>query len=251
MNFCTLCCIISMNVPREAAWCIQKGKIMLSIQDINKSYRSQTILNNISFNARPGECIGLLGPNGCGKSTLLQIIAGSLRPDSGKVLLNGENLLANRRLQTSLTGYVPQSNPLYPDMTVRDHLKLWYSAANRSYKEDFDDGFLSMLGLGPLLDKKVRNLSGGMQKRLSIGCALAARPPLLLLDEPDAALDLVCRRDIRNYIKYYCSEGNTVLLVTHDTADFRICDRLLLFCRSALAELPGSASEEQILDYLE
>lgn len=223
---------------------------MLSVQDICKSYRSQTILDNISFDVKPGECIGLLGPNGCGKSTLLQIMAGVLRPNSGRVMLDGSNLLESRHLQISKVGYVPQNNPLYPDMTARDHLKLWYSAADRAYTEDLGNGFLGQLDIEPFLDKKVKNMSGGMQKRLSIGCALASHPALLLLDEPDAALDLVCRQNIRDYVCDYCNQGNIVILATHDTADFKICTRLLLFCHGSLAELPGSASEAQILDYL-
>ena len=174
---------------------------MLSIQSISKSYKKQQVLQNVSFDAAPGECIGLLGPNGCGKSTLLHILSGTDTPDSGTILFDGKDLLKNPSLQSTKIGYVAQNNPLFPDMTAMDHLK---------------DGFLSILKIEPFLHKKAKALSGGMQKRLSIACALASRPTLLLLDEPDAALDLVCKEDIREYIRLYCAQGNTVLLATHE-----------------------------------
>lgn len=224
---------------------------MLSVQNISKSYKSRQVLKDVSFEASGGECIGLLGPNGSGKSTLLQILSGALAPDKGSISYDGKDLLHSPGLQASGVGYVPQSNPLYPDMTAMDHLKLWYSSTPYSVEEDLQKGFLSMLNIRPFLHKKVRTLSGGMQKRLSIGCALASRPPLLLLDEPDAALDLVCKNDIRSYIRLYCRQGNTVLLATHDTADFTLCSKLLVFGRDALVQLPGSTPVTEILKYLD
>ena len=147
---------------------------MLSIQSISKSYKKQQVLQNVSFDAAPGECIGLLGPNGCGKSTLLHILSGTDTPDSGTILFDGKNLLKNPSLQSTKIGYVAQNNPLFPDMTAMDHLKLWYSATEYSIEDDLKDGFLSILKIEPFLHKKAKALSGGMQKRLSIACALAS-----------------------------------------------------------------------------
>ena len=109
---------------------------MLSIQSISKSYKKQQVLQNVSFDAAPGECIGLLGPNGCGKSTLLHILSGTDTPDSGTILFDGKNLLKNPSLQSTKIGYVAQNNPLFPDMTAMDHLKLWYSATKYSIEDD-------------------------------------------------------------------------------------------------------------------
>ncbi len=204
----------------------------------------------MSFDAAPSECIGLLGPNGCGKSTLLHILSGTDTPDGGTILFNGKNLLKNSSLQASQIGYVAQNNPLYPDMTTMDHLKLWYSATDYSIEDDLKDGFLSLLKIEPFLHKKVKALSGGMQKRLSIACALACRPSLLLLDEPDAALDLVCKEDIRNYIRWYCSQGNTVLLATHDEADFDLCSKLILLKGGQARELAADTPVKEIIEYL-
>ena len=112
---------------------------MLSIQSISKSYKKQQVLQNVSFDAAPGECIGLLGPNGCGKSTLLHILSGTDTPDSGTILFDGKNLLKNPSLQSTKIGYVAQNNPLFPDMTAMDHLKLWYSATEYSIEDDLKD----------------------------------------------------------------------------------------------------------------
>ena len=112
---------------------------MLSIQSISKSYKKQQVLQNVSFDAAPGECIGLLGPNGCGKSTLLHILSGTDTPDSGTILFDGKDLLKNPSLQSTKIGYVAQNNPLFPDMTAMDHLKLWYSATKYSIEDDLKD----------------------------------------------------------------------------------------------------------------
>ena len=223
---------------------------MLSIQEISKSYKKQQVLKDISFTAAPGECIGLLGPNGCGKSTLLHILSGTDTPDSGKIFFDEKDLQKNPSLQFTKIGYVAQNNPLFPDMTAMDHLKLWYSATEYSIEDDLKDGFLSLLKIEPFLHKKVKALSGGMQKRLSIACALASRPSLLLLDEPDAALDLVCKEDIRNYIRWYCAQGNTVLLATHDEADFSVCSKLILLKEGHATKLSADTPVKEIIEYL-
>ncbi len=223
---------------------------MLSIQEISKSYKKQQVLKGISFDAAPGECIGLLGPNGCGKSTFLHILSGTDTPDGGKIFFDEKDVLKNPSLQSTKIGYVAQNNPLFPDMTAMDHLKLWYSATEYSIEDDLKDGFLSLLKIEPFLNKKVKALSGGMQKRLSIACALASRPSLLLLDEPDAALDLVCKEDIRNYIRWYCAQGNTVLLATHDEADFAICSKLILLKEGLATELSSDTPVKEIIEYL-
>ena len=223
---------------------------MLSIQSISKSYKKQQVLQNVSFDAAPGECIGLLGPNGCGKSTLLHILSGTDTPDSGTILFDGKDLLKNPSLQSTKIGYVAQNNPLFPDMTAMDHLKLLYSATEYSIEDDLKDGFLSILKIEPFLHKKAKALSGGMQKRLSIACALASRPTLLLLDEPDAALDLVCKEDIREYIRLYCAQGNTVLLATHEEADFDLCSKLILLKDGHARTLAADTPVKEIIEYL-
>lgn len=246
-----MCYTVFVTVNKFAAkFLAAEWSLMLSIQSISKSYKKQQVLQNVSFDAAPGECIGLLGPNGCGKSTLLHILSGTDTPDSGTILFDGKNLLKNPSLQSTKIGYVAQNNPLFPDMTAMDHLKLWYSATEYSIEDDLKDGFLSILKIEPFLHKKAKALSGGMQKRLSIACALASRPTLLLLDEPDAALDLVCKEDIREYIHLYCAQGNTVLLATHEEADFDLCSKLILLKDGHARTLAADTPVKEIIEYL-
>ena len=180
----------------------------------------------------------------------MHILSGTDTPDSGTILFDGKNLLKNPSLQSTKIGYVAQNNPLFPDMTAMDHLKLWYSATKYSIEDDLKDGFLSLLKIEPFLHKKAKALSGGMQKRLSIACALASRPTLLLLDEPDAALDLVCKEDIREYIRLYCAQGNTVLLATHEEADFDLCSKLILLKDGHARTLAADTPVKEIIEYL-
>lgn len=188
----------------------------LIIKNIEKSFQKAPILKGISLTAESGTCIGLLGSNGSGKSTLLSILAGILPADHGEFLLDGKQ--PNR----DLIGYVPQGTPLMEELTARDNLLLWYSRS--ALEQELADGVLHFLGIESFLHKQVRKLSGGMKKRLSIGCAMAKHPPILLLDEPTAALDLVCKEQIANYLTSFKSSGGIVLLTTHDPAEISMCD---------------------------
>ena len=224
---------------------------MFQVSHLSKSYRSHLVLSDISFEARPGDCIGLIGPNGCGKSTLLSVLSGMQKPDRGDILWEGQSLLRRPSLFRKLIGYVPQTNPLFEDMTAADHLRLWYSASSRSLEEDLKDGFPARLGIPQFLHSRVCDLSGCIKKRLSLACALACQPPLIFMDEPAAALDLICKEEIRGYIRCLSGLGKTILLVTHEEADFSLCTRLLLFTPSGPEEISPAAPPHEILQHLE
>lgn len=219
---------------------------MFEVSHLAKSYRRHPVLKDVSFQASPGECLGLIGPNGCGKSTLLQILSGQLSADGGTVCLDGQDLSGNPSLRSRMIGYVPQTNPLFDDMTVYDHLRLWYSGCPYSLEQDLTDGFPARLSIDRFLDKPVSALSGGMKKRLSLACALALRPPLVLLDEPAAALDLVGKEEIRRYVQLLKEEGKMILLATHEETYFSLCSRLLVFQNGTLAEMPSDTPPEQL-----
>jgi len=181
------------------------------------------VLRGVSLEAQGGSCIGILGANGCGKTTLLSILAGVQRADGGSFLCDGQDLFSQSKLRQRLVGYVPQGTPLLEELTAKDNLLLWYSAAQ--LKKELEDGILSRLGIGEFLKKPVHKLSGGMKKRLSIGCSVASHPPILLLDEPTAALDLPCRQVITQYLRSYRAAGGILLLVTHDPQELALCDQ--------------------------
>ena len=194
----------------------------IEIKNISKSYGKKAVLDGISFRAQGGKCIGILGGNGCGKSTLLSILAGIQKCDSGEFLYEGKNLFEFPRQRSELIGYVPQGTPLIEELNARDNLLLWYD--KKSLSRELDHGVLAMLGIDKFLKTTVSKMSGGMKKRLSIGCAIAKRPPVLLLDEPMAALDLACKQTILEYLSLHKERGGILLLATHDVLELELCD---------------------------
>lgn len=207
---------------------------MIAVADVVSSYGRKRILKGASFTAQRGECIGIVGANGCGKSTLLSVLAGTLKPKSGAVVYGGRTAWADvgagRMRKDSevirrMTGYVPQENPLIPELSVYDNLRLWYPNKN-VLRQELSQGFLSLLGIGEFVDKPINKLSGGMKKRVSIGIAMSGMPPILLLDEPSAALDLICKEDIRMYLQTYLQRGGTVVITTHEESELALCSKI-------------------------
>lgn len=198
----------------------------IEIERIEKKYGKKTVLRDVTLAAEPGSCVGILGGNGCGKSTLLQILAGVTRPGGGRFLCGGADLLCAGKERAALVGYVPQGTPLIEELSARDNLRLWYTPA--AMEKSLADGVLAMLGVGEFLKIRVRQMSGGMKKRLAIGCAVAHNPRILLLDEPSAALDLPCKARISGYLRAFRAAGGTILLATHDLGEVELCDRLYI-----------------------
>ena len=209
----------------------------IEVKEIKKSYGKREILKGVSFYVKKGECVALVGANGCGKSTLLGVLAGTLKAASGGILYNGENPLQNRKIFQKYVGYVPQENPLMDKLSVYDNLRFWYCDTDRSIDEDMKNGILKEFGLDTYRNYPVAKLSGGLKKRLSIACALAANPQILIMDEPGAALDIVCKEDIKRYLLKYRQEGGTVLLTSHEEAELLLCDRMYLLKEGVLSEL--------------
>jgi ABC-type multidrug transport system ATPase subunit len=133
--------------------------------------------------------VGVLGRNGSGKSTLLSVLAGIQRADAGSFWCDGADLMTEHRLRSQTVGYVPQGTPFMEELSAWDNLLLWYTRAQ--LRQELENGVLAALGIGEFVKMPVYKLSGGMKKRLSIGCAMAGHPRILLMDEPGAALDLV------------------------------------------------------------
>lgn len=194
----------------------------VEVTGIRKSYSKKTVLENISFSVERGSCVGILGSNGSGKSTLLSILAGVRRADGGSFFYQGTDLLRRPRLIPAVLGYVPQGDPLIEELNAWDNLRMWHD--RKTLQRELTDGALAMLGIDSFLKTPVHRMSGGMKKRLSIGCAVASRPKILVLDEPSAALDLVCKENIYRYLESYKAAGGMVLLTTHDVQDLELCN---------------------------
>lgn len=206
---------------------------MLHIENIKKSFGKKQVLKNITFSAEKGNCIGILGANGCGKSTLFSIIAGVLKAQSGRIMYGADDLLKNTKLRSKVLGYVPQGTPLIEELNAYDNLLLWYR--KKDLKDELINGVPAMLGIPDFLKTPVCKMSGGMKKRLSIACATAGHPDILILDEPSAALDLVCKKAISDYLTSFKNNGGTVIIATHEVQELAICDKVYILKDGVLA----------------
>lgn len=199
---------------------------MIEIKNVKKKYKRHHVLNGVDFSVSPGEIVGILGENGSGKSTLLTILAGLQRPDGGFFNIDGKDLLKNTKLRNELVSYVPQESPLISELTAWDNLRMWYS--KEKLQKELEGGFLAMLGINQFIKVPVNQMSGGMKKRLTIGCAINSNPKLLLLDEPTAALDLVCRERIYTYFEQFKRRGGSMIIATHEVQEIELCDKCFI-----------------------
>lgn len=222
--------------------------MQIEINHIKKSFGKKRVLRDISLTAETGECIGILGANGSGKSTLLTILAGILNADGGEFLLDGENLLKNPRLRSRSVGYVPQGTPLIEELTAYDNLLLWYG--KEDLKRELENGILKLLGINEFIKITVKKMSGGMKKRLSIGCALSKKPPIVLLDEPTAALDIACRQDIAEYLNGYKKSGGILFLTTHDPVELELCDKLYIIKNGIIIPFEYNGNLQKLVESL-
>ena len=197
------------------------------VRNIVRSYGKKKVLKGVSLSAAAGECIGIVGENGCGKSTLFNILAGLKKADSGELFFD------TGKSPAACVGYVPQEGSLMNELSVLDNLSLWYRD-RAELRLSLKQGFLKELGVDEMCRTRVDKFSGGMKKRLSIGCAVVAKPRILLLDEPSAALDLVCKENIYRYLERYKAEGGIVLLATHDMQELELCERCYIIKEGVL-----------------
>lgn len=220
----------------------------LSINGIKKSYGRNQILKDICLEVNSGEIVAILGANGCGKSTLLKIIAGCLKCDEGSICYFDEDAIKNKNVFMKFAGYVPQDNSLMDEMSVMDNLKFWYCDSKRNLNEDFEKGMLNSFGLWNYRKMPVKKLSGGMKKRLGIACAIAKEPKVLILDEPGAALDLVCKEEIKKFLLSFKENGGIVVMTSHELAEFEICDKWYVIDEGKLIEISKTNDISKIIE---
>lgn len=190
----------------------------VEVTDLNKRYKNGTWANrDITFAVERGEILGILGPNGAGKTTLVRQITTELMPTSGDVRVMGHSAVSEPSLVKSLMGTIPQEAFLYPRLSVWHHLRAFgrfHGLSVRGSRARADE-LVETLRLGDHRDKEPHELSGGLRRRVLVGIAVIARPPLLVLDEPTTGLDPQSRRDLWSLVTHYKSQGTAVLLTTH------------------------------------
>ena len=219
---------------------------MLEVDGICKTYRKKQVLSGVSLTAEPGQCVGIVGGNGCGKTTLLSILAGARKADKGSVKADGMEILGKPALQAAKIAYVPQENPFMDELSVKDNLSLWYKGDRSAMKRDLEDGPAAMLGINQFLTTPVGKLSGGMKKRLSIASALAGHEKILIMDEPGAALDLVCKEIIQEYMKQYIKDGGIIILSSHELAELAVCSKMYVLKNGMTEEIPCGLTVAQL-----
>lgn len=199
------------------------------IQGVTKLYGDQKALDNVSFEVKTGEIVGFLGPNGAGKSTMMKIITGYIPASSGQVRVNGMEVGTNNLEVRKQIGYLPENNPLYPEMYVREYLGFVASIYNSGtpVKKQIDN-IIEVTGLASEQKKKIGSLSKGYRQRVGIAQALIHDPGVLILDEATTGLDPNQIVEIRNLIKDAGKE-KTVMLSTHIMQEVEaICDRVII-----------------------
>ncbi len=207
----------------------------LTIEHLTKSYGANIAVNDISFRIDSGEVVGFLGPNGAGKSTTMKIITGCISADSGTVLINGTDIATGGTALKHAIGYLPENNPLYLNMYVREYLE--YSAAMympRSETLNAVNYAVDAVGLGEHQYKKIGELSKGYRQRTGIARAMVHNPGILILDEPTTGLDPNQIVEIRNLIKELGKE-KTVILSTHIMQEAEaVCDRAIIIRKGTI-----------------
>ena len=198
------------------------------VKNISKSYNSQQVVCNISFEIKKGSVVGLLGPNGAGKSTLMKMIIGSVKQKEGSIQVCGIDTL-ERNIETKRKiGYLPENNPLYEEMYVKEYLSFTAKIYNVSEKELRIDEVIQETGLQSEKHKKIEVLSKGYRQRVGLAAALIHNPEVLILDEPTTGLDPNQLLEIRNLITTI-GKDKTILLSTHIMQEVdKICNRIII-----------------------
>ena len=198
----------------------------ITVNSVSKSYKSQKVLNNISFSADKGQIIGFLGPNGAGKSTMMKILTGYIKPNSGEVFVDEIDVLKNPIAAQKVIGYLPEHNPLYAEMYVREYLQ-FHAAIYKVAKSQIED-CIEKVGLSLEVNKKIHQLSKGYQQRVGIAAAILHNPKVLILDEPTTGLDPNQIIEIRALIQEL-GKNKTVLFSTHIMQEVEaVCDRVII-----------------------
>ena len=198
----------------------------IKVTNVTKTYNQQKALNNVSFSADKGQIIGFLGPNGAGKSTMMKILTGFIKPNEGNVFVDDIDVLKNPLEAQKTIGYLPEHNPIYKDMFVREYLQFQASIFN--VDKSHIETCIKKVGLTAEAHKKIHQLSKGYQQRVGLAAAIIHNPKVLILDEPTTGLDPNQLVEIRQLIKDLGKE-KTVLFSTHIMQEVEaVCDRVII-----------------------
>ena len=210
---------------------------MVEFRNINKSYKGETAVKDISFTVKKGELFGLIGPDGAGKSTLFRILTTVLLADSGQVFFDGHDVVEDYRYVRRNVGYMPGKFSLYQDLSVRENLEFFATIFNTTIEENYALIKDIYEQLEPFEDRRAGDLSGGMKQKLALSCALIHKPKVLVLDEPTFGVDAVSRKEFWDMLKSLKEKGVTILVSTPYMDEAELCDRVALIQKGDILEM--------------
>jgi ABC-2 type transport system ATP-binding protein len=220
---------------------------MIQVEELTKDYGSRRAIDHLTFNARKGEILGFLGPNGAGKTTTMRILTGYMPPTSGKVTIGGFDVVDHSIEVRKLVGYLPETVPLYPDMTIQAYLKYMADLRHISNADARVKEVLEQVSLADRANGYVGKLSKGMRQRVGLAQALLHQPQVLILDEPTIGLDPAQIIEVRNLIRDIGKE-RTVLLSTHILSEAQqVCNRVLIINKGRIVAEDTPAKLQQRL----
>ncbi|MDD2284122.1 MAG: ABC transporter ATP-binding protein [Paludibacter sp.] len=201
---------------------------MISCKNISKKYKKVQALNDISFEVKPGEIFGLIGPDGAGKTSLFRILTTLILADEGFASVDGLDVVKDYKLIRERVGYMPGRFSLYQDLSVEENLNFFATVFNTTVEENYELVKDIYQQIEPFKTRKAGKLSGGMKQKLALSCALIHKPTVLFLDEPTTGVDPVSRKEFWGMLKNLQQQGITILVSTPYMDEASLCDRIAL-----------------------
>ncbi|MGN2390802.1 ABC transporter ATP-binding protein [Pelomicrobium sp. G1] len=216
---------------------------VIDLRAVHKAFGAIKALDGVSLSVEQGEFFALLGPNGAGKTTLINIIAGLTRATSGSVRVMGFDVVADYRLARRALGVVPQELVFDPFFTVRETLRIQSGYYGLARNDDWIDEVMHHLDLADKADRNMRALSGGMKRRVLVAQALVHKPPVIVLDEPTAGVDVELRQGLWNFVRRLNRDGHTIVLTTHYLEEAEtLCSRIAMLKQGRIVALDTTAN---------
>ncbi len=209
----------------------------ISLSNISKSYKKVKAVQDISFDVKPGELFGLIGPDGAGKTTIFRILTTLLIPDKGVANVAGFDVVKNYKAIRNSVGYMPGRFSLYQDLTVEENLTFFATIFGTTIEENYDLIKDIYVQIAPFKDRRAGKLSGGMKQKLALCCALIHKPKVLFLDEPTTGVDPVSRKEFWEMLKRLQKKGITILVSTPYMDEAALCDRIALIQDGEILEI--------------
>lgn len=220
---------------------------MIEVKNVTKKYGNFTAVDNITFNVKDGEVVGLLGQNGAGKSTTMNMITGFIEPTEGTIIVNGFDIMKKSLKAKKQIGYMPENVPLYPELTVKEFVSYMaeLKLVGRKERKQEVENAIKETGLEEVKNKLIRNLSRGYKQRVSMAGALVGNPEVLILDEPTVGLDPKQIIEIRNLIKNL-GKKHTVILSSHILSEIsQICERVVILNKGKIVAIDTPKNLEE------